>query len=118
MRALNKTAPAACALWLIALCAPLAAQNAVPELKFDIDVRLKTAKVVLNLDHLAYAGKEPFGLLYARILQGQFSADKADWQVIAIFHGHAGSWSLNDAAYNRIRRTKTGNPYTKQIAAL
>jgi intracellular sulfur oxidation DsrE/DsrF family protein len=109
---------AACALWLIALCAPLPAQGTPPELTIDIDVRLKTAKVVLNLDHLAYAGKEPFGLLYARIMQEQFSADKAAWQVIAIFHGQAGYWSLNDAAYDRVRRTNTGNPYAKQIAAL
>jgi intracellular sulfur oxidation DsrE/DsrF family protein len=109
---------AACILWLVAFCAPLAAQDTAPELKIDIDVRLKNAKVVLNLDHLAYAGKEPFGLLYARILQEQFTADKTASQVIAIFHGKAGYWSLNDAAYNRVRRTKTGNPYAKQIAAL
>jgi intracellular sulfur oxidation DsrE/DsrF family protein len=109
---------AACALWLIAFCAPLPAQDTAPELKIDIDVRLKAAKVVLNLDRLAYAGKEPFGLLYARILQEQFSADKTAWQVTAIFHGQAGFWALNDAAYNRVRRTKTGNPYAKQIAAL
>jgi intracellular sulfur oxidation DsrE/DsrF family protein len=109
---------AACVVWMIAFCAPLPAQDAAPDLKIDIEVRLKEAKVVLNLDHLAYSGKEPFGLLYARILQEQFSADKAVWQVIAIFHGQAGFWSLNDAAYNRVRRTKTGNPYAKQIAAL
>ncbi|MGD9923406.1 MAG: DsrE family protein [Pseudorhodoplanes sp.] len=107
-----------CALWLIALCGSAPAQQAGSELKFDIDVRLKTARVVLNLDHLAYAGKEPFGLLYARIMQEQFSADKTDWQVIGIFHGAAGFWSLNDDAYNRVRRTKSGNPYARQIAVL
>jgi intracellular sulfur oxidation DsrE/DsrF family protein len=109
---------AACAVWTIVLCAPLPAQDIAPELKIDIEVRLKEAKVVLNLDHLAYAGKEPFGLLYARILQEQFTADKTVWQVIAIFHGDAGFWSLNDAAYNRVRGTTTGNPYAKQIASL
>ena len=120
MRSMERKARslAACALWLIALCAPLPAQERTPELKIDIDVRLKDARVVLNLDHLAYAGKEPFGLLYARILQEQFSADKTAWRVIAIFHGQAGYWSLNDAAYDRVRGTKSGNPYAKQIAAL
>lgn len=108
----------AAALLLIAFGAPSFAQQAGPELKIDIEVRLKEARVVLNLDHLAYAGKEPFGLLYARIMQDQFAADKIPWQLIAIFHGKAGYWSLNDAAYNRVRRTRTGNPYAKQIAAL
>ncbi len=89
-----------------------------PGLTIDIDVRLKDAKAVLNLDHLAYSGKEPFGLLYARILMEGFTASKTDWQVIAIFHGAAGYWALSDAAYNRVRRTRNGNPYAKQIAAL
>jgi intracellular sulfur oxidation DsrE/DsrF family protein len=105
-------------LFLIVPGAGAPAQQTKPELKIDIEVRLKEAKVVLNLDHLAYAGKEPFGLLYARIMQDQFAADKIPWQVIAIFHGQAGYWSLNDAAYNRVRKTSTGNPYAKQIAAL
>lgn len=108
----------ACAVWLVVFYAPLRAQDSASQLKIDIEVRLKEAKVVLNLDHLAYAGKEPFGLLYARILQEQFTADKTVWQVIAIFHGDAGFWSLNDAAYNRVSGTQTGNPYAKQIAAL
>jgi intracellular sulfur oxidation DsrE/DsrF family protein len=38
--------------------------------------------------------------------------------VIAIFHGAAGFWALNDAAYNRVRKTRTRNPYAKEIAAL
>jgi intracellular sulfur oxidation DsrE/DsrF family protein len=107
-----------CAFGLLMPCAPLPAQQSASALKIDIDVVLKDAKVVLNLDHLAYAGKEPFGLLYARIMQERFSADKTAWQVIAIFHGPAGYWALNDKAFNRVRKTRTGNPYAKQIAAL
>jgi intracellular sulfur oxidation DsrE/DsrF family protein len=104
-------------LFLVALGAPSFAQQ-TPDLKIDVDVVLKDAKVVLNLDHVAYAGKQPFGLLYARVMQERFTADRTDWQVIAIFHGAAGFWALNDAAYNRMRKTRTGNPYAKQIAAL
>lgn len=104
-------------LMLAAIAGPASAQQKA-ELKIDIDVVLKDAKVVLNLDHLAYEGKEPFGLLYARIMQEGFTANRTNWQVIAIFHGAAGYWALNDAAYNRVRRTRTGNPYAKQIAAL
>lgn len=109
---------ALCNVWLMMLGAPVQAQQTAPALTIDIDVRLKNAKVVLNLDHLAYAGKEPFGLLYARIMQEHFTADKIDWQVIAIFHGAAGYWSLTDQAYDRVRKTATGNPYAAQIAAL
>ncbi len=88
------------------------------ELKIDIPVVLKEAKVVLNLDHLAFDGKEPFGLQYARIMQETFDADKTKWELIAIFHGDAGYMALNDRAYNRVRRVRTGNPYAKQIASL
>ncbi len=98
--------------------APAFAQDDPPKLNIDIDVVLKDAKVVLNLDHLAFAGKEPFGLLYARIMQERFTADKTAWQVIAIFHGPAGYLALNDNAYDRVRRTRTGNPYARQVAAL
>jgi intracellular sulfur oxidation DsrE/DsrF family protein len=105
-------------LALAVLASPASTQQAKPDLKIDIDVRLKDAKVVLNLDHVVYAGKEPFGLLYARIMQERFTADRTGWQVIAIFHGAAGFWALNDAAYNRMRKTRTGNPYAKEIAAL
>ncbi len=104
-------------LALAALANPAAAQQK-PDLKIDIDVVLKGAKIVLNLDHLAYAGKDPFGLVYARIMQERFTADSTDWQVIAIFHGAAGYWALSDQAYNRVRRTITGNPHAKQIASL
>jgi len=103
---------------LLAVTEPALAQDSRRKLKIDIDVVLKEAKVVLNLDHLAFAGKEPFGLLYARLMQERFAADKTVWQVIAIFHGPAGYMALSDKAYDRVRRTKTGNPYARQIAAL
>lgn len=102
---------------LLAALAPARAQDA-SKLKIDIDVVLKEAKVVLNLDHLAFVGKEPFGLLYARLMHERFTADKTAWQVIAVFHGPAGYWALSDRAYDRVRRTRTGNPYARQIAAL
>lgn len=89
-----------------------------PELTIDIAVVLKEAKVVFNLDHLAFAGKEPFGLLYMRLMHERFTADKTTSDVVAIVHGPAGYWALNDTAFNRVRRTRTGNPYAKEIAAL
>lgn len=108
----------ACALACAA--APALAQSAPkkPELTIDINVVLKDARVVFNLDHLAYAGKEPFGLLYMRLMQERFAADGTRADVIAIFHGPAGYWALNDKAFARVRKVRGGNPYAKQIAAL
>jgi intracellular sulfur oxidation DsrE/DsrF family protein len=105
---------------LALIATPALAQSAPkqPELKIDIDVVLKEAKVVFNLDHLAYAGKEPFGLLYMQLMQERFAADKTKSDVVAVFHGPAGYWALNDKAFDRVRKVRGGNPYAKQIAAL
>lgn len=88
------------------------------DLKIDINVVLKQANVVFNMDHLAFAGEEPLGLLYMRLMRERFAADKTNWQIYSIFHGPAGYMLLNDDAYNRVRKTHTGNPYKTQIASL
>ena len=103
---------------LAAFGSPAFAQERRPPLKIDVDVALKEAKVVLNLDHLAFAGKEPFGLLYMQLMQERFAADKTKSDVVAVFHGPAGYWALNDKAFDRVRKARGGNPYAKQIAAL
>lgn len=88
------------------------------KLKIDIDVTLKQANIVFNMDHLAFAGETPFGLLWMRVMTDSFKAKHTKWQMTAIFHGGAGYMLLNDAAYNRVRKTQGGNPYAKDIAAL
>lgn len=88
------------------------------KLTIDVTVALKEAKVVFNLDHLAFDGDQPFGLVYMTLMLERFKADKTAWEIVAIFHGPAGYMALGDAAYNRFRKTGTGNPYKATIAAL
>ena len=87
-------------------------------LTIDIPVVLKDARIVFNMDHLAFDGDEPFGLDYMRLMVERFTADKTDWKIFSIFHGPAGYMLLGDAAYDKARNASTGNPYKAQIAAL
>ena len=108
-------------LALVALAMPLApsAQTAPPPaLRIDIPVVLKDAKVVFNMDHLAFAGELPIGLGYMKIMSTEFADAKVPWSIMAIFHGAAGYMMLTDAAYDRVRKTTTGNPYKDMVAQL
>jgi intracellular sulfur oxidation DsrE/DsrF family protein len=93
-------------------------QPAAAQLKIDVPVALKTAKVVFNMDHLAFAGDLPVGLGYMKIMSTDFAANRTDGQIVAIFHGAAGYMMLNDAAYDRARKTTAGNPYKEAVAQL
>jgi intracellular sulfur oxidation DsrE/DsrF family protein len=107
------------ALLLGSLAYSVAAQPNKPgELHIDVPVLLKEAKIVFNMDHLAFAGELPIGLGYMKVLSTDFAAAKVPWSITAIFHGAAGYMMLNDAAYDRVRKTKTGNPYKEMIAQL
>jgi len=108
----------ACVLATSAAFAPASAAPKAPELRIDIDVVLKDAKVVFNMDRLAFSGREPFGLQWMRLMQERFTQSKTPWQIVAIFHGPAGYMLLTDNAYNKSRKARGGNPYAKQIAAL
>jgi intracellular sulfur oxidation DsrE/DsrF family protein len=87
-------------------------------LHIDVPVVLKEAKVVFNMDHLAFDGKELIGLTYMKVMAKSFKADQTRWRIVAIFHGAAGYMLLNDAAYNKVRKSAQGNPYKDQIAEL
>ena len=84
----------------------------------DVPVKLESAKVVFNLDHLAFEGDEPTGLAFLRVMTEKFRADGTKAEIIAIFHGAASYMALNDAAYDRVRKWSGGNPYAAQIAQL
>jgi intracellular sulfur oxidation DsrE/DsrF family protein len=118
MPALSRLA-AVLALLLGGLACSAAAQSSKPgELHIDVPVVLKEAKVVFNMDHLAFAGELPIGLGYMKVLSTDFAAAKASWNITSIFHGAAGYMMLNDAAYDRVRKTRTGNPYKEMVAHL
>jgi intracellular sulfur oxidation DsrE/DsrF family protein len=88
------------------------------ELKIDVPVPLKASKVVFNMDHLAFAGDQSIGLTYMKLMLQNYKAQQTPLQIIAVFHGAAGYMLLNDAAYNRARRSDKGNPYKETIASL
>jgi intracellular sulfur oxidation DsrE/DsrF family protein len=107
----------ACALALAGIGRPLAAE-APPEITIDVEVKLAEAKVVFNLDHLAFAGDEPVGLDFMRIMLDRFRDDGTRFEIVAIFHGAAGYMLLDDEKYDVVRHWQGGNPYKEQIAGL
>jgi intracellular sulfur oxidation DsrE/DsrF family protein len=110
---------AAALLTGVMLTLPIAstAQTA-PALKIDVPVVLKDAKVVFNMDHLVFEGATPTGLAYTKRISESFARDKTSWRIISVFHGPAGYMLLNDAAYDRVRKSAGGNPYKPLIAEL
>ena len=84
----------------------------------DVPVRLSEARVVFNLDHLAFNGDQPIGLAFMNVMVEQFRSSPVKWQIIGIFHGPNGYMALDDTRYNEVRHWKHGNPYKDQIAAL
>src|SRR5262245_52122838 len=82
-------------LWLV-LCLVLsvAALSARPlhaqEIRVDIPVVLKEAKIVFNLDHMAFEGHEPTGLQFLRVMIPYFKKVGTKTSIVAVFHGAAG----------------------------
>ena len=94
------------------------AAEAPPAVKVDVPVVLKQAKVVFNMDHLAFSGDTPVGLAHMMMMSERFAAMGADWKIVGVFHGDAGYMVLNDEKYDAVRHTKTGNPYKQLIRTL
>lgn len=99
--------------------APSMAEDASPNgIRVDIPVKLASAKVVFNLDHRAFAGDEPVGLDFLRVMLDGFTAAGTKWEIVTIFHGAAGYMLLDDAKYDEVRNWTGGNPYKAQILDL
>lgn len=87
-------------------------------IRIDIPVELREARVVFNLDHVAFDGDQPVGLQFIEVMVERFRSGPTKWQVVAIFHGPNGYMALADQTYDRVRHWTRGNPYKDQIAAL
>ncbi len=106
-------------LLTFSLAAPLIAMaDESQEIHIDIPVKLKEAKVVYNMDHAAFSGDAPVGLAHMTLMNERFKQIGTKAQISGIFHGDAGYMLLNDEAYNKVRKTKTGNPYKTTIENL
>ena len=88
------------------------------EIRIDIPVKLESANVVFNMDHMAFMGDLPVGLNYMRLMMGRFREWGTKGEIIAVFHGDAAYMMLNDESYNAYRKVSTGNPYKGYITAL
>jgi intracellular sulfur oxidation DsrE/DsrF family protein len=89
-----------------------------PDVRIDVPVVLKEAKVVFNLGHFAFEGDEPTGLQFLRLMVSRLKAQGTTMRIVAVFHGELGYVLLNDAAYDKVRNWPQGNPYKDQIAML
>jgi intracellular sulfur oxidation DsrE/DsrF family protein len=107
-------------LMATALAAPVIATKAAPapQIRIDVPVALKQAKVVFNLDHAAFSGDTPIGIKHMTLMLERFKQNATEASLVAVFHGDAGYMLLNDDAYNTVRKTKTGNPYKGMLADL
>ena len=102
---------------LLSVAAPTPTVQA-QEIRIDVPVVLKDARVVFNLDRPAFEGDQPTGLQFLRIMVPQLKATSPTARFVAIFHGGAGYMLLDDAAYDRARNWQGGNPYKRQIEKL
>ena len=84
----------------------------------DVPIALKKARVVFNLDHLAFSGDLPVGMKYMGLLAKRFKELGTEGEIIGIFHGEAAYLTLNDQAYNAYRQVNTGNPYKGLVSEL
>ena len=107
-------------LLLSSQSAPLWAEETAsgPGLQIDIPVPLKESKVVFDMDHLAFAGDQPIGLSQMKTMVERYKAAQVPVRIVAVFHGAAGYMVLNDAAYDKARKSDQGNPLKDQIKAL
>ncbi len=104
---------------LVLAAAGLAAHaESSSELHIDVPVALKQAKVVFNMDHAAFSGDTPVGLTHMTLMVNRFKQIGTRWSMVAVFHGDAGYMLLNDATYNAVRKTGTGNPYKGMVETL
>jgi intracellular sulfur oxidation DsrE/DsrF family protein len=102
-----------------AVCAQESADmKAGPALHIDIPVTLEKANVVFDIGHAVYVGDMPFVLGDLALLASDYSDGTTKGQIVAVLHGDAAYFILNDDTYNTNRHVKTGNPYGKLIAAL
>ncbi|MBS0640801.1 MAG: DsrE family protein [Proteobacteria bacterium] len=104
------------------LAGPAAAQYVTPPkdsgLTIDNVVPTRPAKVVMNMDHNAISGRVPTGIYYMQLIVTEYRANNTPLDMVAIFHDAGGYMVLNDAAYNRYKHARTGNPWKAAIAAL
>jgi intracellular sulfur oxidation DsrE/DsrF family protein len=107
---------------LLLFTAPAAALYVTPPknsgVVIDNVLPTRAAKVLMNMEHDAISGGVPTGVYYMQLITTEYAANKTPLEMVAIFHDAGGYMVLNDAAYNRFKHVRTGNPWKAAIAAL
>jgi intracellular sulfur oxidation DsrE/DsrF family protein len=98
------------------LCSARGQNHADHSLHIDIPVKLEIANVVFDIGHAVYVGDMPFVIGDLNLLANDFRNGNTKGQIVAVLHGDAAYFVLNDEAYNINRHVKTGNPYGTLIA--
>jgi uncharacterized protein len=99
---------------------PVWAEEKGPEtgLQIEVPVALKESKVVFSMNHLAFLGDQPAGIVQMKSMMARYKGSQVPAHMVAVFFGEAGYMMLNDAAYNKVRKSEKGNPFKDQIKAL
>ncbi|GAA5266641.1 hypothetical protein ACOSOMT5_P3070 [Acidiphilium sp. MT5] len=96
----------------------LAASTPANKITITVPVVLKHADVVFNMDHLAFAGKMPTGMLYMHLLSQRMKQNHVPGHIVGVFHSLAAYMLLNNKSYDAFKHVTTGNPYSATIANL
>jgi intracellular sulfur oxidation DsrE/DsrF family protein len=99
----------------ISLIAVRGQDRAEHPLQIDVPVKLEKGNVVVDIGHAVYVGDMPFVFGDLNLLAADLNG-KPDTHIVAVLHGDAAYFILNDAAYNANRHVTTGNPFAKLIA--
>ncbi len=94
------------------------AESAPPQIKVDIPVVLKEAKVLFNIDHTAFNGDAPVGLKQMELMLERLKPHGTKLSLVGVFHGDGGYMLLNDETYDKVRKTSSGNPYKGMVENL
>jgi intracellular sulfur oxidation DsrE/DsrF family protein len=98
--------------------AAMAADSPGGEIRVDIPVVLKNAKVLFDIGRAPLAGDIPVALRFMDIMANRFAEQGTKGRIVGVFYGEATYLLLNDVAYNASRRVTTGNPYKGLISRL
>jgi intracellular sulfur oxidation DsrE/DsrF family protein len=85
-------------------------------LHIDIPVALQKANVVFDIGHATYLGDMPYLIGDINLLAKDYRDQNVKGQIVAVLHGDAAYFVLNNEAYDINRHVTTGNPYGKLIA--
>ncbi|SEG69225.1 DsrE/DsrF-like family protein [Bryocella elongata] len=87
-------------------------------LHIDVPVKIEQANIVVDIGHAIFVGDMPFVFGDLGILAKSYSDGSTKGHLVAVLHGDAAYFVLNNDTYNTNRHVRTGNPFEKIISGL